>query len=141
VQIEIEKIIQKLALCEYAPEYGEQVLHVWVNPPRKLLQARIAEAERGQALTLEMNLLKKAKTDAAIENLRLILVEVGEIGRASLVWMADILSQGPDETRMSAEELRTFSDACDELDPRFYPWIVKRVWDMIVEYRAVKKKA
>lgn len=37
MKFDIPKIVKELKLAEYAPEFGEKVLHVWVNPPRKLL--------------------------------------------------------------------------------------------------------
>jgi hypothetical protein len=38
MRIEIPKIIKPLWLKEYAPEFGEVKLDVWVNPPEKLLK-------------------------------------------------------------------------------------------------------
>lgn len=35
--IEIPKIYEDLPLCEYAPEFEDQTVRVWVNPPRGLL--------------------------------------------------------------------------------------------------------
>lgn len=41
MQIQIPEIRQDLKLCEYAPEFGEQVLSVRVNPPRgELIELR-----------------------------------------------------------------------------------------------------
>lgn len=37
MNFEIPKIVKTLALKEYAPEFGDAVMHVWVNPPRKIL--------------------------------------------------------------------------------------------------------
>jgi hypothetical protein len=142
MRIEIEKVLQHLALAEYAPEYGDQHLVVWVNPSRKVLQDRIAQLERGQALRAELDELKSsAGDDALIERVRAILEDLNTIGAASLVWMSEILSQGPEVTRMSADELTSFVADCDELDPGFYPWISTRCWQMIGEYRHQKKKA
>lgn len=33
----IPKIFEEIKMSEYAPEFGEAKLKVWVNPPRKLL--------------------------------------------------------------------------------------------------------
>ena len=38
MKIEIPKIWKTIELKEYAPEFGEVEMRVWVNPPRALLQ-------------------------------------------------------------------------------------------------------
>jgi len=143
MEIKIEKIIQKLALSEYAAEYGDQVLHVWVNPARKMLQKRIQDGARGEDLRAELDALRETEQsqDDVVERMRNILVELNEIGSASLSWMAEILSQGPEDTQMNADEITAFVADCEEFDPKFYPWISTRVWQMISDYRNQKKKA
>lgn len=37
MNIDIPKITKTIHLQDYAPEFGEAILEVWVNPPRKLL--------------------------------------------------------------------------------------------------------
>jgi hypothetical protein len=37
--IEIPKITKKIALCDYAEEFGKETISVWVNVPRGLLYA------------------------------------------------------------------------------------------------------
>ena len=36
MKIEIQKIVRPVHLGDYAEEYGDQRLYVWVNPPRKM---------------------------------------------------------------------------------------------------------
>jgi hypothetical protein len=145
MRIEIEKVLQNLPLAEYAPEYGEKHLVVWVNPSRKVLQERIAQAERGQALRSELDELHTSAgqkpAEQALARARTVVEELSVIGRDSLAWMSEILSQGAEDTRMSAEELTAFVADCEELDPGFWPWISKMVWQMISDYRLQKKKA
>ena len=145
MKIEIAKIVQRLDLSAYAPEYGDKALMVWVNPSRRILDERMEQARRGQALRAELDELRKNidknPIDATRERARVILVELGQIGTASLVWMAEILSQGPEETHVSTEDLTAFVAECDDLDPKFYPWISTRIWEMIGDYRTAKKKA
>lgn len=37
MKIDIPQIKQVINLNEYAPEFGEAVIEVWVNPPRRIL--------------------------------------------------------------------------------------------------------
>ena len=139
MQIVIEKVVQKLYLSDYAAEYGDKALQVWVNPSRKILQERIAQAEQGKELRSELDGLAKGSPD--LERMRVILDELGNIGKISLAWMSEILSQGTEDTHISADELTAFVNECEELDPGFYAWISKRVWEMIGDHRLQKKKA
>lgn len=39
MKFQIPAIVKPIALCEYAPEYGERKIYVWVNPPKRLMDA------------------------------------------------------------------------------------------------------
>lgn len=37
MNFDIPKISKEIALADYAPEFGEQTIKVWVNPPREII--------------------------------------------------------------------------------------------------------
>ena len=66
--IEIPRIWKKIELREYAPEFGEAVIPVWVNPPRSTLEKLY---ENGQQLKPE----KEAETVALLAEIWEMAVE------------------------------------------------------------------
>jgi hypothetical protein len=55
-------------------------------------------------------------------------------------WLAEILSQGPEESRMSTWEIGELAADGHENDPKLYQWIMRQAWQMIIDYRTLKKK-
>ena len=124
MEIQIPKVIRALRLAEYAPEYGEAQLQVWVNPPRGMLTGydalidRIQEALQG--------------ADAA---------QIEALSQERIEFYAQIWSQGPESTRMSREEIEQLIEQSLEHDPRLWDWLCSQTLRMIAEYRAIRKKA
>lgn len=161
MKIEIVKIVRPLYLRNYAPEYGDMALQVWVNPPRKAneqRQDRMMEAARlivemkellvsvaaGQAPSEGESLAEQtiyAEQGAPESRIKEIAQYVTQIGLEMIDWLAEIWSQGAEETWMSREELRAFIVEADESDPRLYAWLLSETLRMIDEHRSMEKKS
>lgn len=148
MKIEIQKVVQPLALNEYQPEYGDAKLMVWVNPPKSMTDERMEHLIQGSALRKELDaflMLNREggaeSVDEAKERIKEVLQEMKVLADEMIVWLAQIWSQGPEETRMSAEELTEFMEKCNESDPVLYSWLLDRTIQMIRDYRSKKKKA
>jgi hypothetical protein len=145
MKIEIRKIVQPLQLSDYAPEYDDARLMVWVNPPKGLLETRTELAERANGLKRELqNALKlsEAETPMVVKDaVKGIAEELAGIGHEMVTWLATIWSQGEPETQFSAEELQEFILEAEESDPAFYVWLVDQTLLMIYSHRARQKKS
>jgi len=67
--------------------------------------------------------------------------KVAEIVERQCKVYSELLSQGPDGSKMSMEEIRTVSVETSETDPAFWDWVKKQIALMIREHRAGSKKA
>lgn len=108
--------VETLDLAEYMPEMAGQTLDVWVNPPN------------GQRLELYTALRNAAETPG------------DETAYQVYARLAELLSQGAEDRRISAEELRELAEASTVTDPRFWSWLVIRVIEMIETHRGAIKK-
>lgn len=115
-KIEVPKIVRPMCLNEYAPELGETVIHVWVNPPRRLLE-ELADCQPGAAAGDEA------------------------MARRGLEIMAELWSQGPEGTQWTVDELLALGNATVETDPSLWPWLSAKTMRMVTEHRAHAKKA
>ncbi len=115
MKITLPRVTRPLPLSEYLPEAGEQVMHIWVNPPNLTL-ARLAALERAARESPD-----KEKT-----------------GQALMTWYAECWSQHADPaTHWTADEVGELVKG----NPDFYVWAVRRTLALITEYQAQEKKA
>lgn len=122
------KVLKDLPLSEYAPdapELKQVVLKVWVNPTREVIQS--------YAL-----LTSTVSTESLFQSTAPAPTEAGEQVNDVRIseWYSAILSQGPEETHMSAEDLR----AVFEQDPAMWVFIFTRCWQLIDEHRVGLQK-
>ena len=112
MRIQIPKILHPINLSEYAVEFGDAQIQVWVNPPIRLL----------------------AELDALME-----AVGAGEFSRL-FQWLSEIWSQGPEESHWTVEEIRQLFEESQESDPALFIWLYQRTLESITEHREVRKK-
>lgn len=151
-KFDVLKIVRTIRLAEYAEEYGEAVIHVWVNPPRPMLAAH-------DALVLESGMLRKgleplaegarskerpaeesAPSKPSDDEIKKAVGRLLEISTEHLAWFATIWSQGPEGTHWTAQEVGELVDAYAETDPRFFEWVSERTVALIREHRTGQKK-
>lgn len=120
MKIDIPKIVRPVDLGGYAEEMKGKLIYVWVNPPVSLLQEYF-DLQKG---ILEGDDQKTLESQAA--RMREVL--------------AELLSQGPEEMRWSAEDVAELLESTFDSDPLFYPWLVNAVFEQIGEHRKRIKK-
>jgi hypothetical protein len=156
----IPRKIELLKLSEYADGFGDIVFHVWVNPPRRLLINHDDMVFRVKALTTALMSLKgeihkleadtksnpsnseeNAKKLAQIEARKQETIErMARVNEEMTAWLSEIWSQGPEETRMSVEEVKAFLEKTLESDPSFNAWITAKTAKMIADHTEAVKK-
>lgn len=133
MKFKIPKIVKTLDLRRYAPEMDVE-LHVWVNPPRvKMVELSVLESS---VTTLLEQLDGKPDDELA----KTLAGEIEAIGLQMMAWYQEMWSQGPEETRWSAEEVTALVDHSRETDPRLWAWLTGMTRAMISEHRGTVKK-
>lgn len=110
MDLKIPNIVKPLYLREYADEFKDATIWVWVNPRREM--------------RLQLNDILKG---VASEEL------IGAL-------FSEIWSQGSNDTRMTPEEVLKMADECLEQDPRLWVWLVNQTVELITEHLVAKKK-
>jgi hypothetical protein len=132
MKIDVPKITRPVDLGDYAEELRGKTLFVWVNPPVSLLSEYFSlqdaikrEVEQAEADENHVPDSKALESQAA---------RIREI-------LAELLSQGPLELRMSADEVSELLLQTADTDPQLYPWLVNAIFAKIGEHRMRQKKA
>ena len=152
MKIDFPRVYRPLRLAEFAEEFGEEAITVWVNPPKAVREqfAGIVtnSARARQKLTLTTNeatnkriSAKARKAPEAVKASKGPDVSTGEAvaelekaGGALITWLAGMWDD------WSEEEIRKLTEETLEDNPAFYPWLVRRTFEMIGEYRRGGKK-
>lgn len=147
MDIQIPKLVVTVDFGEYAPELAGQSLHVWINPP----MATLAQYNDLVVAMQERDLDEAAKNMGAapvnekaslighirsLVRLKSRLPGVYQTDKGLLEWYAHLWSQGPQETRWTADELRRI----EAKDPSFLAWMIERTWQKRAEHIERKKK-
>ena len=111
MKFEIPKIHVELRLSDYAPEFGDAVIQVRVNPPRSLIE------EWGRLIEL-------AKVPDA---------DASEINQG----MNNVIAQ---LWGWPTEDVTELENASLETDPALMRWLVRKTWELIMLHRAAIKK-
>ena len=140
--IEIRKVVRPLRLSEFAQEYGEETLDVWVNPPRgrRAEYARAAFLSRTGVARLEAPVAEE--TPALDEEARAkIVAQVAEGNDGVFAYFAELWSQGADVSKhLGSAQVKDFAVRCMEEDQALWSFLVKRTLALIEEHRSGEKK-
>ncbi len=137
---EIPNAVRPIRLVDFLPEFGDEVIWVWVNPTRDVLERRFAQVHQGAQLRKELNELKTLTDDLSRARVLEISQELTRVGEALMAWLAEIWSQHKDpETHFSPEDVKTLVDECLEREPELYGWLISETFRLISEHR--KKKS
>ena len=140
--IEIRKVIRPLRLSEFAQEYGEETLDVWVNPPRgrRAEYALAAFLSRSGVARLEVPVTEESP-DLDEEARAKLVAQVAEGNDGVFAYFADLWSQGQDASKhLGAAEVKDFAVRCMEEDQALWSFLVKRTLALIEEHRSGEKK-
>jgi hypothetical protein len=123
---DVPKVLVDLPLREYAAEYAEEFLRVWVNPCNRLVR------ERWEVYALSRRLVKPPPDAPSGEG------GVAELKARSNAWLSELLSQGAEaEEHVSPADLEAYF----EQSPDFVQWLTGRVATLLDTYRAREKKS
>jgi hypothetical protein len=86
MRIEIPKITKKIELREYAEEFGEAVIYVWVNPPRGILNKSANEQETLERIS-ELWSQGPAGTEMSIEEVKILVEESARTDPRLWAWL------------------------------------------------------
>jgi hypothetical protein len=149
MKFEIAKIVRPVALAEYAEEYGDRQILVWVNPPLRLLDehdqvvGRVREVMRGvlEGPTPSPSLKGRgAQVESAAVGARAWQNEIERAGDDLVRIFAELWSQGAEDTRWSEEEVRQLVAETVDTDPRLWPWLRNQTIMAIRAHRENVKK-
>jgi hypothetical protein len=112
MDLKIPNIVKPIALKDYAEEFGEVVLWVWVNPTRELRTILVKDVIQGNA------------TDEQIGAL-----------------FSELWSQGPQDTHFSPDEVMKFANTCMEQDPQLWQWVIVSTINLLFDHLGTKKKS
>jgi hypothetical protein len=119
----VPKVLRLLKLADYAPEYGDAAIQVWVNPPESVRRVRfdlLADfMRRGQEFK------DGKKTQQVVEE----YAAWQHAWKARwTTWLAQLWSQSPDPAQhwMPAE-----LEELDAADPSLARWLTQQTLEMV----------
>ena len=116
MRLEFARHVEKIDLADYMPEMAGQVIHIWVNPPI------------GLRVGYYQALHEAAETPGDENNNRVYSLT------------AELLSQGPEESHWSADEIEKLLEESAQTDPRFWSWLIEMIVTLIETHRGKIKK-
>jgi|GEM_PF-1650428 len=152
MRFEIKPLVRPIRLRDYAEEYGEETIWVWVNLPRQLRLAhfdivRDFEGVVESRAMLEEQLEQSIQEGSDESELDEQVVDeyadkLDGLSHRLYGWFAEVWSKHDDEsTHWTASEVGEMVDACLDADPRLWAWIQDEHWRLVNEHRdGVKKK-
>ena len=115
MKLTFPKLTKEIDLAGYHPDMQVK-LYVWVNPPVNTLTS----------------LSEKFKNYADSD---------GKERDDLFVLFSEFLSQGPEDTHFSHEEIKELVDGTADTDPVFWVWLQGQIFNAISDHRTqVKKK-
>lgn len=138
MEFKFPKVIQSIALKEYAPEMGDAVVEVWVNPPRSTW-GRIFELSTDVSeLAKDVRILSEKDPKGESEELQAKIGEMKAATQEIFSWYAEVWGQGSEDHRPTREQVEQL--ATSETDPAFYTWLTRRTLELIRNWRSGVKK-
>lgn len=139
MKIIVPPIVRPVRLTDYAPELVREdgapvTVHVWVNPPVKLIDEYRQLSLQAKALREQ---LQAAQPD---DDLREIGAQLIAIGERFAQWYAEIWSKHADAgTHWTPQDVRDL--AINDTDPGLDDWLRGQTWELIAAHRTGEKKA
>jgi len=135
MRFEIPRMLRPLQLSDYAVEFGDAVIQVWVNPPgeKRRTYGEIVGLMDGIKSKIPADTPSSEQVEQLVEELRGLQIRL-------IAWFSEIWSQGPQETRWSEEDIRFLLDYSMDTDPKLWAWLVENTMRLIGEHRSRQKK-
>jgi|WetSurMetagenome_2_1015567.scaffolds.fasta_scaffold971688_1 hypothetical protein len=126
MKIEFPRITRPLKLADYAPEFGEQEILIWVNQP-------IAQRDTFLRIGLESARARQLIKNGGKDNMAQAVKDLDRLGGELMDWLAATW----DFPRQEVEDL--FKE-CLARGSGLYDWLVRETWDIVTNYRVMVKK-
>ena len=131
MKINIPRVVRPVRLSDYAPEFGEQTIEMWVNPPREKRLAFASITAEYKVIQDQLNAAEEGDdTTAQVER---IVELAGELH----AWYAEMWSQGEDE--WTAEDVGELVKVALDTDPGLWDFVQESSLDAMQAYRRQKK--
>jgi hypothetical protein len=147
MRFEIRPLVRPIRLRDYAEEYGDETIWVWVNLPRQLRLAHLEIVRDFEAVVDDRKELEEQFAESGADELDEEVIDsyaekLDDLGRRLHGWFAEVWSKHEDEeTHWTAGEVGEMVDACLDADPRLWSWVQEEHWRLVNEHRdGVKKK-
>ena len=134
MKISIPRVTRPVALSEYAPEYGDQTIQMWVNPPR---ENRLAFAAISDKFAPVQDQLQQAIEQEDSDRVGELAKEIEALGLEIYAWYAEMWSQGGDT--WTAEDVKELAETALDADPGLWSFLQDRSLEVMGEYRRRKK--
>ena len=134
MKISIPRVTRPIALSDYAPEYGDQEIQMWVNPPR---ERRLAFATISDKFGPLQGQLQEAIAAEDSERVGELAAEIEALGLEIYAWYAGMWSQGKD--KWTAEDVKELAETALDADPGLWSFLQDRSLEVMGEYRRRKK--
>ena len=132
MKINIPKVVRPIALSDYAPEFGEQEIGMWVNPPRdKRLEF--------SGITKEYKEIQGQIEATEGDELTPLVERIMELAGKLHAWYAEMWSQSTKYEEWTGEEVKEMAEAALDTDPGLWDFIQESSLDAMAEYRTRKK--
>jgi hypothetical protein len=145
MKFDVPKVVRPIPLKEYAAEFGETCLQVWINPDKltrkERLDLQVENLEKNQAdlkaYAAQVEAAKKENKPAP---------EMPELAerlwftnwkRRWVDWLSRIWSQGADESHLSVAQILEL----EEKDPYLVRWLVDRTLAMVDDLKKASPPA
>ena len=140
MQINIPKIVKKIELKNYAAEFGEACVEVWVNPPVRLIDNLRLARQKFSAASQRISEVVSSGQQLSEDEKPEIEQAIRESEQQQMEIYAELLSQGSEETRMGVDELKKMVEETRYADPLFWPWLLTEIIESITGHRSNAKK-
>jgi len=153
MKIEIQKVIVKVPLAEFAESYqsaGDPILHVWVNIPRALLQKREELDTEYTRLYFDAEIQARnfrEKYESTKDRERLvrenekeqdaIQAKLEDYKLRSHAWFSELWSQGPENTRWPVDDIIELENS----DHMLLGWMADKTRELLRTRRLDQKNA
>jgi hypothetical protein len=136
-RFDIPRMLRPLYLRDYAAEFADACIQVWVNPPRELLHTYAEILVAIESLQAQIKGNKEPMPPEKVEQLTNELVACKD---RLIAWFGEIWSQGAEDSRWSAEDIQALLAHAQDTDPALWNWLVEHTTRLIGEHRMRQKK-